>query len=157
MSADRLRRLVSFVARRVRRRDHAEDYLGDALLRVYARYRDTPPDNVDAVIVKTAVNVEIDSFRRERRRGEHVELCLGPEIGDAAPLQDEILIMRERLAHVRAGIAELPPRSRQALLLRRIEGLSYREIAQRMQISEGAVEKHISRGMRFLSQWSDGW
>src|SRR3546814_14899379 len=47
----------------------------------------------------------------------------------------------------------MPPQTREAFMLRRVHGLPQREIAVRMQLSESTVEKHISRGIRFLIDW----
>lgn len=49
-------------------------------------------------------------------------------------------------------IAALPARCRQAFMLRKIDGLSQREIAQHMSISESTVEKHLSKALRLLMQ-----
>ena len=56
----------------------------------------------------------------------------------------------QELARVEALIAGLPDKCRQAFVLRRIEGYSQREIAQRMRISENTVEKHVCKGIRVL-------
>uniref|UniRef100_UPI00249BEEE5 RNA polymerase sigma factor n=1 Tax=Stenotrophomonas sp. PS02297 TaxID=2991423 RepID=UPI00249BEEE5 len=57
---------------------------------------------------------------------------------------------RQELARIGALIDSLPDKCRQAFVLRRVEGYSQREIAQRMQISENTVEKHICKGIRVL-------
>lgn len=57
---------------------------------------------------------------------------------------------RQELARIGALIESLPDKCRQAFVLRRVEGYSQREIAQRMQISENTVEKHICKGIRVL-------
>mgnify|MGYP006186034825 CR=1 FL=1 len=53
---------------------------------------------------------------------------------------------------VTALIAQLPDKCRQAFILRRVEGFSQREIAERMQISENTVEKHVCKGIRLLME-----
>lgn len=57
---------------------------------------------------------------------------------------------RQELARIGELIDSLPDKCRQAFVLRRVEGYSQREIAQRMQISENTVEKHICKGIRVL-------
>ncbi|MBE2212268.1 MAG: sigma-70 family RNA polymerase sigma factor, partial [Opitutaceae bacterium] len=52
------------------------------------------------------------------------------------------------LEHLTAVIQALPERSRQVLTLRKIYGLSQREIAVRLGIEERAVEAHLADGMR---------
>lgn len=75
------------------------------------------------------------------------------ELGLAAeePDQDRAMIAREELRRVREAIERLPPRSREAVILRRIEGLSGREIAQRMGISKSAVSRYVDNAIRTLS------
>jgi RNA polymerase sigma-70 factor (ECF subfamily) len=41
--------------------------------------------------------------------------------------------------------------------MHRLENLKYREIAQRLGISQSAVEKHIARAALFLTEWTEGW
>ena len=51
---------------------------------------------------------------------------------------------------VRAAVAKLPDRQRQALVLRRFHEMSQREIASAMEITEGAVESLLVRAMAAL-------
>jgi len=57
---------------------------------------------------------------------------------------------REELRQVIALIDALPPKRREAFRLRKLEGLSQRDVAQRMGISEGTVEKHIGHALHTL-------
>lgn len=66
------------------------------------------------------------------------------------PLQDRQLEAREELAHVSAIIDELPEKCREVFILRKIHGLSQREIATRLGLAESTVEKHIGKGIRKL-------
>ena len=67
-----------------------------------------------------------------------------------APSPEQHASAREELRHVADLIGRLPARCREALMLRRVEGLSQREVARRMGISEHTVEKHIGRALRDL-------
>jgi RNA polymerase sigma-70 factor (ECF subfamily) len=51
---------------------------------------------------------------------------------------------------VQAGLDRLPPRCREVIVLRKIEGLSQREVAARMGIGEDTVERQMVQGMRAL-------
>ncbi len=66
-------------------------------------------------------------------------------IADAGPTPEEMLDVRQRLSAVHATLSRLHPRTRQILLMHRLEGLRYREIAERLGISESAVEKHVAK------------
>ncbi len=59
---------------------------------------------------------------------------------------------REDLERVAEAIRAMPPQTRRAFWLRRVEGLSQREIAAATALSENTVEKHIARGIRILME-----
>ena len=63
---------------------------------------------------------------------------------------ERVAIDRDELNRLGAAIAALPDRVRQVFMLRRVQGLSQREVAQEMGISENTVEKHMSRGFLLM-------
>jgi RNA polymerase sigma-70 factor (ECF subfamily) len=72
---------------------------------------------------------------------------------DDAPSPEQCAIGRDELRNLERAIAAMPRQAREAFILRRVQGLPQREIAARMRLSESTVEKHISRGVRFLIDW----
>lgn len=75
------------------------------------------------------------------------------ETPDASPSPEQYAIDRDELRNLAQAIAAMPEQARKAFVLRRVRGLSQREIAAQMRLSESTVEKHISRGIRFLIDW----
>jgi RNA polymerase sigma-70 factor (ECF subfamily) len=149
---DRVRSQVA----RMTRRDDAEDLLHDAWLGLAER--GVSPKNPAALLTRSAANRGIDAFRREQRNGPMLSADLAAEtLADMAPLQDEALIAKHRLERLRRGVAQLKPRTRQILLMHRLEGLKYREIAEALSISQSAVEKHIASAMESLTDWMEDW
>ena len=69
---------------------------------------------------------------------------------DETPSPEQEVSDRDELRRVGEAIALLPAMCRQVFVLRRVEGLSQREIADRLGIAEKTVEKHISKGVRIL-------
>ncbi len=67
---------------------------------------------------------------------------------DASP--EEQVGFRDEVREVYEALSDLAPRCRQAFLLRRVEGLSQREVAQRLGVSEKSVEKYMAQGVRCL-------
>ncbi|CAG2098326.1 RNA polymerase sigma factor [Xanthomonas arboricola] len=59
-------------------------------------------------------------------------------------------IAGQELRRIGEALAALPDKCRQVFLLRKVDGLSQREIAARLGISENTVEKHIVKGLRLL-------
>ncbi len=74
--------------------------------------------------------------------------ALGAAVDEPSP--EDTVLARNELACVQRAIAGLPRQTRQAFVLRRLEGLSQSEIARRMKLSEHTVEKHIARGIKLL-------
>ncbi|NWK94352.1 RNA polymerase subunit sigma-24 [Sphingobium lactosutens] len=146
--------LLAQVERMTRRCD-SEDLLHDAYVRMAARPQQ--PDNEEAFLVRAAVNRARDSYRREKVRGPATGEDALALLRDGAPLQDEALMAQARLRRVSEGIDRLPPRTREVFLLQRIDNLKYREIAERLEISQSAVEKHMAKAMTFLGEWTKDW
>ena len=72
---------------------------------------------------------------------------------DDAASPEQHTIDRDELRQLARAIAAMPHKTREAFVLRRVKGVSQREIAARMRISENTVETHISRGILFLIDW----
>jgi RNA polymerase sigma-70 factor (ECF subfamily) len=72
---------------------------------------------------------------------------------DDAASPEQHAIDRDELRQLARAIAAMPLKTREAFVLRRVDGLPQREIAARMRISENTVETHISRGILFLIDW----
>jgi RNA polymerase sigma-70 factor (ECF subfamily) len=54
------------------------------------------------------------------------------------------------------GLAQLPPRCREVVTLRRIDGLSTREVAERLNIATNTVDQQMVHGMRALVEFMLG-
>jgi RNA polymerase sigma factor (sigma-70 family) len=148
-------RLIREGRSRTRGRADPEELLHAAYLRL-VRYRsEHAVENVAAFLVRTAVNIGVDNYRHDRFIAEITPDEAGAR--ENSPLQDEVLAARERLDRVREGLARLTPRTREIFLMHRLDELKYREIAERLGISQSAVEKHIAKAALFLTEWTEGW
>lgn len=151
------RQLCQQIAR-MTRRDDAEDLLHSSFVRMMERQQATAIVNAEAFLVRSALNQARDDYRRSRHPAAPGSLEAACEIvQDPFPLQDEACMARERLARVKAGIAQLSPRTREIFLMHRLDGMKYREIADVMDISVSAVEKHVAKAAHFLADWAEGW
>ena len=148
-------RLIKEVRARTRGRSDAEDLLHAAYLRLLRYRAQQAVDNVGAFLVRTAVNISVDNYRHDRFIADVAPENTG--ICENSPLQDEVLASRARLDRVREGLSRLTPRTREVFLMHRLDELKYREIAERLGISQSAVEKHIAKAALFLTEWTEGW
>lgn len=102
-------------------------------------------------LFQTARSIILMHLRRSRvvsiRAVEDME-----RIGAAAeePTPEQQVSDREELHRLGEAIAGLPEMGRQALTLRVIDGLSQREVGERMGISENAAQKHIAKSIHLL-------
>ncbi|MDD2867809.1 sigma-70 family RNA polymerase sigma factor [Neomegalonema sp.] len=130
------------IARALRRSgasaETAEDLAQDAFLRVLDRQ---PADrgaegDPRAYLFRTARNLLIDQKRREilARRDEMDDEAFSA-LPDPSPSTERRICARERLALTQQALAELPPRTRRAFELHRLEGLTLAETAQALGIS----------------------
>lgn len=107
--------------------------------------------NVRAYMFQVAQTVVLQRLRRAAIvRIDAVEEIEALRISNDEPSPEQLVSDRQELRQVAMLIAALPPKCREAFLLRKVDGLSQREIAQRMGVSEGTVEKHIAKGVRLL-------
>jgi RNA polymerase sigma-70 factor (ECF subfamily) len=107
-----------------------------------------------AYLFQVARSVIIKHVRRARVVSIHaVEDLLHLDQADDRPSPERVAIDRDELERLALAIGSMPARTQEAFILRRVEGLSQREISARMAISENTVEKHISHGLRFLIDW----
>jgi DNA-directed RNA polymerase specialized sigma24 family protein len=57
----------------------------------------------------------------------------------------------QELRHLSYAFDQLPAKCRAVVWMRKVQGLSQRDVAQRLNIAETTVEKHVARGVRFLA------
>ncbi|WP_260600232.1 RNA polymerase sigma factor [Sphingomonas endolithica] len=67
------------------------------------------------------------------------------------PDPEQIAADRQELGRVEAVISTLPSRCREVFLLRKIQGLSQRDVAQTLGLSESTVEKHVIKALGILT------
>jgi RNA polymerase sigma factor (sigma-70 family) len=88
-----------------------------------------------------------------RNRHRHLRVVrLRTPAGHDEDSSEQVAILAEDHREVLAALAELPPRRREAIVLRYWLDLSEREIATAMGVSAGTVKSHVSRGLAALAQ-----
>lgn len=110
--------------------------------------------NPRAYLFQVAHSLVIRNIRRARIVSILAVEDLGVvDFADDAATPEQSAIAHDDLRRLAEVIASMPGQTREAFVLRRIRGLSQREIASQMGLSENTVEKHIVRGIRWLGDW----
>lgn len=141
---DELRR---FALRRTGSASLAEDVVQETWIRASTTGA-AMPDNPRAYLYRMTGNVAVDHLNRCRPRAAGTMDDLRPEqLASNAPSPDAVVTGRQEVAILIDAVRELPEKCRQVFLLYRGHGLTMRQIAARLGISEKTVEKHIARAM----------
>lgn len=131
--------------------DHdAEDIVQESFLKAYkaqASFRGSEPRSWMLSIVR---NTAMDFLRRYKSGiAAHLDDQVH-EPEDQSPDPERALLERWRREQVRRAIAHLAPEFREAIVLREIEGLSYKEIASVLGVPMGTVMSRLSRARSLL-------
>ena len=143
-------RLYGFCLHRLGSREEAEDAVQTTFLNAFRGLsRGVVPASESAWLFKIAENVCLSRHRATFRR-RRVEVP-----GDLAAVEDTVAAPAradDELIPLEEALAEMPAAQRRALLLREWQGLSYREIAAELEVSQSAVETLIFRARRSLAR-----
>lgn len=153
-------RLIAVCHRLLGDREAARDATQEVFLKAFRKAGDFEPRaQVSTWLYRIAVNHCLNRLRRLRIArflpwggggggGEDDAPALDPPDDAADP--ETALAARLRWQRVRAAVARLPPGQRAVLVLVRYEGLTYKEAAEALGISLGAVESRLVRALRNL-------
>jgi RNA polymerase sigma-70 factor (ECF subfamily) len=144
--------------RMTRNREEAEDLVQETFLRAY-RFRDQfqPGTNFKAWLFKIQTNLFRSRYRRQWNNSQSLddteEFYLYQHLGPDNPPGDDPaaeVLNRIGVEEVRKAIEELPPAYRAAVLLTDVEGFSYKETADILEVPVGTVMSRLHRGRQRL-------
>jgi RNA polymerase sigma factor (sigma-70 family) len=124
----------------------AADLAHDTYVRIL--HAGTRPSAEDSrrYLRQVAKGLMVDLLRRRQLEAAYLEAAaLLPEV--QAPSAEARALALEALVELDAILNTLPPKARRALLLCKLDGLSYRDIAAELAVSVSSVEKYIAAGL----------
>jgi RNA polymerase sigma-70 factor, ECF subfamily len=142
----------------------AEDLTQDVFIKVYANLRsfDSAKGSFPTWITSLTRNLLVDHFRRSRGQRATDSIDAGWDQGSDAPpgepivdqrttpLQHAVQSQLERM--VQSALAKVSPELREAVILRDLQDMDYKEIAEVLAIPQGTVKSRISRGRAELAR-----
>lgn len=134
----------------------AEDLTQEAWVRLACYEREQAVMQPEAFMMRIALNLSIDAYRTRVGHGEEV-LLEDMVLVDATPSAEDALLAREQVARLSVCLGRLSEKTRDIFLAHRVEGLSYREIAEAHGLSISTVEKHVARAMQKVTSWMEGY
>lgn len=146
--------LMQFLRRNWSNADDVADLRQEVYIRVFEAAKKQIPDTPKSFVFSTARNLLIDRVRREQVVPiEAVSDLDDLGVASSDPEPERTVMARDALRSLQAAIDKLPSRPREAILLSKVEGLTRREIAQRMGIAEDTVRQHLMYAMRALADF----
>ena len=142
--------LRRYLARLLGNTSDAQDIAHDAYLRLYPTLKSRSAENPEALLYVTARRLAINRLKRRSISPIHPGEANYDSAASASPSVEQEVMARQELTLLEAAIAELPAGCRAVLLLRKVELLSHREIADRLGIAISTVEKQHARALRLL-------
>jgi RNA polymerase sigma-70 factor, ECF subfamily len=138
--------------------DEAMDILQESMIALVQKYSNRPEEEWKPLFFRILQNRIRDWHRRKKARNMWQSFWSNEDSSDPiSQLADpagcdlgEELVLSESSEHVHAALRTLPWRQQQAFLFRAWEEMSVAETARAMEISEGSVKTHYSRGLKAL-------
>jgi RNA polymerase sigma factor (sigma-70 family) len=154
------RRIAAYIFGMVRDDGRAEDLTQEVFVSALRRMRQTErPITFKPWIYEIAKNACIDAFRRSKRAEEvsfDAEEGLAPadhgKLAAAGPTPDAAVAAKQQLDDLCGAFGGLSEAHHQILVMRELEGLSYREIGERLGMSRPSVESTLFRARRRLTE-----
>lgn len=147
----------------------AEDLTQDTFLKVYRNLASFDPAKASFSVWLTALtrNLLVDNYRRSRLEratdsldepasGDDEGPTRGERLADPRSGQEHHVAGVELRARVQEALSQVSPELREAVILRDLQDLDYREIAEALGIPQGTVKSRISRGRAELARLLKG-
>lgn len=143
--------IVNFLVQRVNCPDTAQDLSQETYIRLLRQDTLAHADNLTGYLFRTAERLAIDFIRQHQRAAGKTQV-----IDDSLPcpqiLPEDFAILRQQYERLLQAITSLPSQCRHILLLRKVDALSYAEIAQQLGISEKTVQRQLVKAMLFCHE-----
>jgi RNA polymerase sigma-70 factor (ECF subfamily) len=142
-------RVMGIAARMLGDRTEAEDLAQDVFVKIYHALRDFHGDALFSTwLYRVTANSCLNRKKKQNRERRLVEIVddLEPLRCDPSSNPDSLLERKQLRALLEKAIEALPEEQRMVLILRDIEGLSYEEIAECLELELGTVRSRLHRG-----------
>jgi len=147
------KRLYAFVYRLTHSKEDSEEIVQNAFIQVWknrTNFKEEYP--FDAYLFKIARNAFLNHNRKQINRRifeKHFEIFAEK----ASESTDEYVLFKETKMIIDALINSMPPKRREIFILQKIEGLSRKEISEKLNLSIVTVDSHLMKANR---QFTDG-
>jgi len=137
-------------------RHDAEEVAQDTFLRAYRALATYPPDRIRELKQKPWLHRIAVNVVRNRVRGAKLRTAeLNGSESDSTPGPESRALQRAEMDDLACRLASLPPRFREAVVLRHVHEMSYEEVAEALDQPVGTVKSNVHRGLKLLRGEND--
>ncbi|MEL6674099.1 MAG: RNA polymerase sigma factor [Bacteroidota bacterium] len=148
---DRQQKLYRFALRLLGSDAEAEDVVQEVFEKVWRKRQQLGHiQNLEAWCMRVVKNISLDKLKAAQHQ-PHAEVADLP-LPSAAPTPDETTAQQDMMEQLNRFIEQLPVKQRMVLQLRDIEGYSYQEIADIMEVSMNQVKVSLFRARKALKE-----
>jgi RNA polymerase sigma-70 factor, ECF subfamily len=159
------RRIYNICYRFTGSADDAEDLTQEVFIKIYRTLQsyDLEKGAFTTWVTTMTRNLLVDHFRKSKQdrmtdsmdaapAGDEDALTLGEQIADQKATPDEVMDTKDTQKMVQQALQKLSPELREAVILRDLQDMDYKEIAQALKVPEGTVKSRINRGRTELAR-----
>jgi RNA polymerase sigma factor (sigma-70 family) len=151
------RQLLSRCVARVVAPGDIEDIVQETFVRFMQAGTGRRIDHPKSFMFRTARNLALNHVQRfDNKMRRHMVDVFDEQVQLATETLEAQFESHERFANACRAISKLPGQCRHAFTLRKVYGLSQKEVAQALEMTEGNVEKHVSRGLSRCIEYMNG-
>lgn len=149
-------KLFSFVFRILKNEDETNDIVQEVFVKIWeSRAKLGDYQLLNSYIFTIAYNNSINLIRKRINSNKYLDHLKNASVIQISPAAISDIEFNELNNQAEKLIANLPERQKQVYLLHREDGLTYAEIAERLNISKNTVENHMVKALKYLRKNMD--
>jgi RNA polymerase sigma factor (sigma-70 family) len=146
--------LKRFIARFMRNTSDVEDIAQETFLRAFRVEQGRSIEQPKSFLFRIAKHIALNQLSQKSRQiADYMEDSGASDVIPLAGSAEEEVIAGQTLGLHCDAVASLPPQCRHAYLLRKVHGLSHKEIADHLGIAVSTVEKHLIKGVELCDRF----
>ncbi len=140
--------LASYIGRFLRTKEDVEDVLQETFNKAYKASGGKDIEEPTPFLFRTAHNLSLKDIRRKNNQATD-PIADFDELGVISyePSPEQKIMASEEFSLLCEAVDALPPQCKRVFMLRKVYGLSHKEIEEELGISASTIEKHIAKGM----------
>ncbi|MCV6605648.1 MAG: RNA polymerase sigma factor [Porticoccaceae bacterium] len=140
--------LKTYLGKFLKNQDDVDDILQDTFFKTFRAAAGKIIDNPGAFLFRTAHNLALNDIRNKVSRAtDSVEDFDTLGVTNHGPTLEQRVMASEEFALLCEAVDALPPQCKRVFVLRKVYGLSHKEIASELGIAVSTIEKHIAKGV----------